>query len=107
MVRYISDRILVMYLGQMMELAGSDTLNERPLHPYTQFLLSAVPIPDPEIEKGRQRMQVEGEIPSPIDPPNLCPFCTRCPQATEVCRKQRPEWREVEKGHFIACHNVK
>lgn len=107
MVRYISDRILVMYLGQMMELADSDTLNEKPLHPYTQFLLSAVPIPDPEIEKGRQRIQVAGEIPSPIDPPNLCPFCTRCPHATEICRKQRPEWKEVEKGHFVACHIVK
>ena len=107
MVRYISDRILVMYLGQMMELADSDTLSERPLHPYTQFLLSAVPIPDPEVEKGRERMQVQGEIPSPIDPPNLCPFCTRCPQATEACKKQRPEWKEVEKGHFVACHNVK
>lgn len=107
MVRYISDRILVMYLGQMMELADSDTLNTKPLHPYTQFLLSAVPIPDPEIEKNRERIKVEGEIPSPIDPPNLCPFCTRCPHATEVCKKQRPEWKEIEKGHFVACHIVK
>ena len=106
MVRYISDRILVMYLGQMMELADSDTLNEHPLHPYTQFLLSAVPIPDPEIEKNRERIKVQGEIPSPIDPPNLCPFCTRCPKATTICKKQRPEWKEVEKEHFVACHHI-
>lgn len=107
MVRYISDRILVMYLGHMMELADSDTLNSKPLHPYTQFLLSAVPIPDPEVEKGRQRIQVKGEIPSPINPPDLCPFCTRCPHATDLCKKQRPEWKEVEKGHYVACHIVK
>ena len=104
MVRYISGRILVMYLGQMMELADSDVLNENPLHPYSQFLLSAVPIPDPEIEKSRERMMVKGEIPSPIDPPNLCPFCTRCPKAMDICRKQRPEWKEVEDRHFVACH---
>lgn len=104
MVRYISDRILVMYLGQMMELADSDTLNEKPLHPYSQFLLSAVPIPDPAIERNRERMMVKGEIPSPIDPPNLCPFCTRCPEAMDICRKQRPVWKEVEEKHFVACH---
>ena len=107
MVRYISDRILVMYLGQMMELADSDTLSENPLHPYTQFLLSAVPIPDPEVEKTRERIKVQGEIPSPIDPPDLCPFCTRCLKATDICKKQRPEWKEVEKGHYVACHLVK
>jgi len=106
MVRYISDSILVMYLGQMMEMADSDTLNEHPLHPYTQFLLSAVPIPDPNIEKKRERMQIQGEIPSPIDPPNLCPFCTRCPKVTEECKKQRPRWKEVERGHFVACYHV-
>lgn len=104
MIRYISDRILVMYLGQMMELADSDTLNNHPLHPYTQFLLSAVPIPNPEIEKQRERMKVKGEIPSPINPPNLCPFCTRCPYVMEQCRKKRPDWKEVEQEHFIACH---
>ena len=106
MVRYISDRILVMYLGQMMELADSDTLSEKPLHPYTQFLLSAVPIPDPEIEKTRQRIKVDGEIPSPINPPNLCPFCTRCPKAMDICKKKRPQWKEVEEGHFVACHSI-
>lgn len=104
MVKYISDRILVMYLGQMMEMADSDELNQNPLHPYTQFLLSAVPIPDPLVEKDRERIKVEGEIPSPIDPPNLCPFCTRCPNVMDKCRKERPEWREIKKEHFIACH---
>lgn len=104
MVKYISDRILVMYLGQMMEMAESEELNENPLHPYTRFLLSAVPIPDPEVEKNRERIQVEGEIPSPIDPPNLCPFCTRCPKAMDICRRQRPEWKEIKEKHFVACH---
>lgn len=104
MVKYISDRILVMYLGQMMEMADSEVLHEKPMHPYTQFLLSAVPIPNPEIEKNRERIQVEGEIPSPIDPPSLCPFCTRCPKVMDICRRQRPEWKEVEEKHFIACH---
>lgn len=104
MVKYISDRILVMYLGQMMELAESEELNNNPLHPYTQFLLSAVPIPDPEIEKNRERIRVEGEIPSPIDPPNLCPFCTRCPKAHDKCRKERPKWKEVKPKHYVACH---
>lgn len=104
MVRYISDRILVMYLGQMVELAESDTLNDKPLHPYTRTLLSAVPIPDPEIEKKKKRMEVKGEVPSPIDPPNLCPFCTRCPQVMDICKKQRPQWKEVEDKHFVACH---
>lgn len=106
MVRYISDRILVMYLGQMMEMADSDTLSNRAFHPYTQFLLSAVPIPDPEVEKKRERMQVKGEIPSPIDPPDLCPFFTRCPQAIKQCKIKRPQWKEIEKGHFVACHNI-
>lgn len=104
MVKYISDRILVMYLGQMMELAESEELNDNPLHPYTQFLLSAVPIPDPAIEKNRERIRVNGEIPSPIDPPNLCPFCTRCPKVQDKCRRERPQWKEVRPKHFVACH---
>ena len=104
MVKYISDRILVMYLGQMMELAESEELNNNPLHPYTQFLLSAVPIPDPAIEKNRERIRVAGEIPSPIDPPNVCPFCTRCPKATAKCRQARPQWKEVKPNHYVACH---
>lgn len=104
MVKYISDRILVMYLGQMMELAESEELNNNPLHPYTQFLLSAVPIPDPGIEKNRERIRVEGEIPSPINPPNLCPFCTRCPKVHDKCKQSRPEWKEVKPNHYVACH---
>lgn len=104
MVKYISDRILVMYLGQMMELAESEELNNNPLHPYTQFLLSAVPIPDPGIEKNRERIRVEGEIPSPINPPNICPFCTRCPKVHDQCKKSRPEWKEVKPNHYVACH---
>lgn len=104
MVKYISDRILVMYLGQMMELAESEELNNNPLHPYTQFLLSAVPIPDPGIEKTRERIRVEGEIPSPINPPNLCPFCTRCPKVHDKCKQSRPEWKEVKPNHYVACH---
>lgn len=107
MVRYISDRILVMYLGNMMELAESDVLNEKPLHPYTQVLLSAVPIPDPKIEKERHRITVKGEVPSPINPPNLCPFCTRCPKVMDICKQEKPKWKEVEEGHFVACHLFK
>jgi peptide/nickel transport system ATP-binding protein/oligopeptide transport system ATP-binding protein len=104
MVRYISDRILVMYLGNMMELADSETLSNKPLHPYTKALLSAVPIPDPVVEKERQRIAIKGEVPSPMNTPSLCTFCTRCPQAMPICKQQKPEWKEVEKGHFIACH---
>lgn len=102
MVKYISDRILVMYLGNMVELTDSDSLYEEPLHPYTKALLSAVPIPDPFVE--RQRIVLEGEVPSPIDPPSGCVFRTRCQFATAVCSSAVPEWREVRKGHFTACH---
>ncbi|MGL4737338.1 MAG: ABC transporter ATP-binding protein [Cellulosilyticaceae bacterium] len=104
MVRYISDRILVMYLGNMVELATSDVLHSNPLHPYTKVLLSAIPIADPKKEQEKQRIAVKGEIPSPIDPPDVCPFCTRCPQVMRCCKKQKPEWKEIEKGHFVACH---
>lgn len=104
MVRYISDRILVMYLGNMVELATSEVLHENPLHPYTKALLSAVPIPDPEKEKTRERIAIEGEVPSPIDPPAVCPFCTRCTHVMDICKKQKPEWKEMEPGHFVACH---
>lgn len=104
MVRYISDRILVMYLGNMVELAESDRLNNHPLHPYTQTLLSAVPIADPNKEKQKQRYIIEGEIPSPINPPNVCPFCTRCPKVFDKCKKCKPIWKEVEKDHYVACH---
>ena len=104
MVRYISDRVLVMYLGNMMELAASETLHNHPLHPYTQVLLSAVPIPDPEVESSRHRIEIKGEVPSPINPPSVCPFCTRCPKVMDICKKQKPKWKEVEKDHFVACH---
>lgn len=102
MVKYISDRILVMYLGNMVELADSDTLYQEPLHPYTKALLSAVPIPDPFVT--RERIVLEGDVPSPIDPPSGCVFRTRCQFATDICASSIPEWREVKKGHYTACH---
>ncbi|KPU44545.1 oligopeptide transport ATP-binding protein OppF [Oxobacter pfennigii] len=104
MVRYISDRILVMYLGNMVELADSSALHNEPLHPYTQALLSAIPIPDPKIEKSRERIVLEGEVPSPINPPEGCAFCTRCPKAMDICKVTAPEWKEVKENHFAACH---
>lgn len=103
MVKYISDRILVMYLGNMMELASSDELHENPLHPYTQALLSAVPVPDPKL-KDRERIVVSGDVPSPLNPPSGCVFRTRCPHAMDICAKQVPEWKEVRENHFTACH---
>lgn len=105
MVKYISDRIGVMYLGGMVELAGAEELYENPLHPYTQALLSAVPIPDPVIEKTRERIILQGGLPSPITPPVGCRFRTRCPLATEKCGEV-PEWREIKKDHWVACHYV-
>ncbi|MFP7298285.1 ABC transporter ATP-binding protein [Neobacillus niacini] len=102
MVKYISDRILVMYLGNMMELADSETLSREPLHPYTQALMSAVPIPDPEVK--RERIVLEGEVPSPLNPPSGCVFRTRCIHAMDICTKQVPNWKEVKNGHFTACH---
>ncbi|MBY7144708.1 ATP-binding cassette domain-containing protein [Virgibacillus sp. NKC19-3] len=104
MVRQISDRIGVMYLGNMVELASSDRLYENPLHPYTKALLSAIPIPDPDIEDERERIILEGELPSPVDPPSGCVFRTRCPVAMEVCSQITPVWQEVERDHYVACH---
>jgi oligopeptide transport system ATP-binding protein len=104
MVKHISDRVAVMYLGCMAELAGSHDLYEKPLHPYTQALLSAIPIPDPEIEKNRKRIMLEGEVPSPINPAPGCRFRQRCKYAKPICGEKMPELKEVDKDHFVACH---
>ncbi len=105
-VRHISDRIAVMYLGRMVELADAKEIYERPLHPYSKSLLSAVPVPDPKLARANTRIVLEGDIPSPLNAPSGCPFRTRCPYATEQCAASMPEFKEVEKGHFVACHRV-
>lgn len=103
-VRHISNRIGVMYLGNMVELAESNELNKNPLHPYTKTLLSAVPVPDPEKSRTRRRIILEGDIPSPMNPPSGCRFHTRCPYAMARCKEEVPEFRELAPGHFAACH---
>jgi oligopeptide transport system ATP-binding protein len=103
-VRHISDRIAVMYLGKLAELAERDELYDKPLHPYTQALLSAVPIPDPAIEEKRQRIILEGDVPSPAHPPKGCNFCTRCPRVMDICYDVDPEFRDLGGGHWVACH---
>jgi len=104
MVRYISDRAAVMYLGKIVETGDSKRMFKNPLHPYTKALWSAVPIPDPEIEEKRERIVLEGDVPSPANPPAGCRFCTRCPAVMDVCRQVEPELREIEPSHWAACH---
>jgi oligopeptide transport system ATP-binding protein len=106
MVRHISSRVAVMYLGKIVELTDRDELYSNPLHPYTQALLSAVPIPDPVIEERRQRIILEGDVPSPAHPPEGCNFSTRCPVVMDVCKKEDPEFKEVRGEHWTACHRV-
>ena len=103
-VKHISDNVAVMYLGTIVELASSHELYDKPQHPYTQALLSAIPLPDPDVTRAKKRILLEGDVPSPIDIVSGCKFASRCKYATERCRGEMPELREVRPGHYVACH---
>ena len=105
-VKHISDDIMVMYLGKMVELADANEIYDHPLHPYSKSLLSAVPVPDPKIARANQRIVLSGDIPSPLNAPSGCPFRTRCPYACDKCAESMPDFQEVSAGHFVACHRV-
>ncbi|HEY4543572.1 MAG TPA: oligopeptide/dipeptide ABC transporter ATP-binding protein, partial [Tissierellaceae bacterium] len=107
MVRYISDRVAVMYLGHLVELSSSDNVYEEPIHPYTKALLSAIPIPDPSLQKERHRIMLKGDVPSPIDPPEGCRFYSRCEYALDICNQVTPKLEELRENHFVACHRSK
>ena len=107
MVKHISDRVAVMYLGNMVEFAESDELYQNPLHPYTKALMAAIPIPDPDTEEQKKRIRLEGEIPSPVNPKPGCRFVTRCRYATEKCHQETPQLEELKPEHFVACHRAK
>ena len=106
-VRHISQHVVVMYLGHVMEINESEDLYRHPLHPYTRALLSAIPVPDPKTSRTRQREILQGDVPSPINPPKGCVFCTRCRYATDECRSVAPKLEEVEPGHKVACHHFR
>lgn len=107
MVRYISDRVGVMYLGKMVEIASSDALYDNPIHPYTRALLSAIPVPDPDVQKQRKRIILEGDVPSPINPKPCCRLKDRCAYAIDICGKEEPALEEIKERHFVACHRAK
>ncbi|EHL18430.1 oligopeptide/dipeptide ABC transporter, ATP-binding protein domain [Peptoanaerobacter stomatis] len=107
MVRYISDRVGVMYLGKMVEIAESNELYDNPIHPYTSALLSAIPIPDPDVQKSRKRIVLEGDVPSPINPKPCCRLKDRCAYAIDICSKEEPVMQEIKEKHFVACHRAK
>lgn len=106
MVRQISNRIAVMYLGSLVEIADSEDIYIKNRHPYTKALLSAIPIADPTIERERKRILLQGDVPSPVNLPQGCNFCNRCPYATQLCKERKPQLREIEPGHFTACHRA-